>query len=151
MIIVCDLDGTLFDIQHRVHLAQEKKWDEFHSQMKLDRLNKDVANFIEWSSWRGMYVILSTGRNERYRFLTTEILNDYKVPWDSLLMRDDGDWRSDTIIKPEKVMAFLERNVMGSPKKPNEIVMTILEDRDKMVECWRGLGFNCWQVRGSDY
>ena len=32
-----------------------------------------------------------------------------------------------------------------------EEVLVILEDRDRVVEEWRNLGFNCWQVRAGGY
>jgi hypothetical protein len=152
-IIVVDLDGTVCDTAHRDHLAQAKDWDAFHSAAKDDRPRADVAFALDlWKagdipSFGDVMIIACTGRNERYRQTTLEwlIKHDLAV-FDEILMRPDGDWRPDIEMKPAMLAAFIEE--IGFEKSD---VAFILEDRDKVVEAWRNLGYCCWQVQSGGY
>src|ERR1044071_9234046 len=44
--IVVDLDGTVCDCAHRVHLAQAKQWDEFHAGIPHDKPHPDAVEFL---------------------------------------------------------------------------------------------------------
>jgi hypothetical protein len=57
-------------------------------------------------------------------------------------MRKEGDVRKDAIVKGE----IYEKNING---KYN--VLFVLDDRNQMVEMWRGLGLTCLQVADGDF
>jgi len=147
--IICDLDGTLSLSSHRAHLAQQGLWEEFHESGKDDALNESVAWFLDNSSRFGnASVIILTGRNERYRVMTNDWFSRHNLMniIDHLIMRPDNDYTSDVDLKPELLFNyFLDR------EKAMNHVRVILEDRDKMVERWRDLGFDCWQVSVGTY
>lgn len=145
MIVVVDLDGTLCNSAHREHLARAKQWDEFHRALREDEPNQDVLQVLGTISWRFTIVGL-TGRNEVYRPATLKWLKRHEVVLDDLLMRPDGDWRQDHVLKPELLDVWLEAN-----GHQHSDVLLILEDREKVVEAWRDLGHNCWQVRASGH
>jgi FMN phosphatase YigB (HAD superfamily) len=153
-IIVVDLDGTVCDTAHRDHLAQAKQWDEFHAAAKDDRPRADVAFFLSVLARRsvldGILLVACTGRNERYRQTTLEwlIKHDLAV-FDGILMRSDGDWRPDVEVKPALLQEFLD--VISDEHGPAAEVAFILEDRDKVVEAWRNLGYCCWQVQATGW
>ena len=65
-----------------------------------------------------------------------------EFPDNRLLMRKDGDFRHDSIVKPE----LIENSWFDS-----NIIAFILEDRDSMVNEWRELGFTCLQVAKGDF
>lgn len=143
--IVIDLDGTLCNSSHREHLAQNKQWDDFHAGLVNDTPHRDVQLLIE-SLYDRHYIVFLTGRSEAWRNQTLKWLEDHSIMGDTLLMRPKGDWSSDTVIKPQ----LLANHCLGIVDAVARVKF-ILEDRDKMVECWRNLGFNCWQVRPGGY
>jgi FMN phosphatase YigB (HAD superfamily) len=146
-VVVVDLDGTLCNAKHREHLAQSGLWDDFHALLVEDEPNSDVKEFCEIYGFKwDVQIVFCTGRNDRWRNETLNWLSKHRIYADDLLMRPDGNYDSDTVIKPKMLCQWLADNCLKESD-----VMVILEDRDKMVDCWRNLGFNCWQVRASGY
>lgn len=141
--VVIDLDGTLCNSSHRDHLAVAKEWDEFHSLLGQDEPWPDVQKMIALLGEVGNYYLVGlTGRNEKHRNATHEWLMKHDIFLDNLLMRPDYDPRPDHELKPQMLA---EANILESE------VWFVLEDRDKVVEAWRNLGYNCWQVRCGGY
>lgn len=153
-IIVVDLDGTLCDSAHRDHLARAKEWDAFHAAAKDDEPRPDVAFLLSILARRSILdeilLVACTGRNEKYRQTTLEwlIKHDLAV-FDEILMRPDGDWRPDVEIKPAMLKGFIASLDPLEGDTPH--VAFILEDRDKVVEAWRNLGYATWQVAPGGY
>lgn len=147
MIIIVDLDGTLSDSSHREHLARAKEWDAFHSLLGEDKVHQEVAMLVRELSFSHQ-VILLTGRNEEFKLLTLEWLEVQGLSGfvDDLLMRPNGNWEPDHELKPKLLDSWLEANGHS-----HNDIWFILEDRDKVVEAWRNLGHNCWQVRPGGY
>src|SRR5687768_3810014 len=106
--IVVDLDGTLCDCSHRVHLAQAKQWDEFHKGIAEDKVREDVAFFLdEIAGDSGVSILLCTGRNEQYRKQTWEWLKNSNACWfDDLIMRPNNNHESDDVLKVRMVDEF---------------------------------------------
>lgn len=144
--IVVDLDGTLCNSAHRDHLAQAGQWDEFHSRLTDDKLYEDVAELIRVMSEEGYHIIGLTGRNEKFRYKTMGWLTLHKVSLDALLMRPDDNFLPDHELKPMKLAQYY-----GSQEEALDAVLMILEDRDKVVEAWRNIGYRCWQVQPGGY
>lgn len=142
--IVIDLDGTLCDNTHRLHVLsrQPRNWDLFHSMLDKDSPKPAVACVVRSMRGYGFRAALCTGRPERYRDDTMNWLQRHAVDWDRLLMRPDGNKESDDIVKPALVAEA--GIVLGN-------TLFIMEDRDKMVRCWRLLGFTCFQVQEGAY
>jgi FMN phosphatase YigB (HAD superfamily) len=160
--IIVDLDGTLCNSAHRDHLAVAKEWDQFHSLLTEDEPHKDVmklVNVLNLGLWPHMdlEVVALTGRNEKYRKLTEQWLLKHNIATDHLLMRPDHDWRSDHELKPKMLVDFitgLDPDQVWSQEHIDAAraqVWFILEDRDKVVEAWRNLGFRCWQTQPGGY
>jgi hypothetical protein len=59
-----------------------------------------------------------------------------------LLMRTEGDHRSDDIVKKE----IYEKRIA-----PQYDVVIVFDDRDKVVKMWRDLGLLCGQVYYGDF
>lgn len=155
-LIICDLDGTLANIEHRLHYIKgpKKDWDSFNKACVDDTVNKDVREVL-WNMYdagrrRGKEgsdrtVYFFSGRSEVVRketeewlqryILTTSMRNDDKKP--NLFMRKEGDYRPDTTIKYE---------MMYELKITPDDVLCILDDRQSVVDMWRKEGFRCLQV-----
>jgi phosphoglycolate phosphatase-like HAD superfamily hydrolase len=154
--IVVDLDGTLSDARYRVHLAQIGQWHDFHVMGADDPVHEDVAELIAAIVPIDYRVIILTGRNEAYRGLTEKWLREHALSGyiDALLMRPDWDYTPDRDLKPRLLSewhAAQQRHLGHEEVDVKSAVAFILEDRDGMVERWRELGFNCWQVRHGGY
>lgn len=142
--IIVDIDGTIADNTDRLHLIKENnppKWDEFFKACGSD---KPIQNVIDIINTLDEYyeIIYCTGRSEICRNETEEWLLD-KTPYchDVLLMRKQGDYRGDHIVKPELLNEYLIENNIDKSK-----VTMIFEDRDIMVDTWRKLGYTVAQV-----
>jgi len=142
-VVVVDLDGTLCNSAHRDHLAKAGLWDEFHAKLAEDEPWADVAKLVATldDDAYNFTVVGLTGRNERYREATLKWLHLHHIRLDDLLMRPDNDYQPDHVLKPAMLEAAYEFHK----------VWFILEDRDKVVEAWRNLGYNCWQIRAGGY
>jgi hypothetical protein len=64
------------------------------------------------------------------------------VNYDSMYLRDDGDMRPDDIVKEE-----LLAKIRADGYKPT----IAFDDRNQVVNKWRELGINCYQVRAGDF
>jgi hypothetical protein len=142
--VICDLDGTLANTDHRVSHVQNtpKDWDSWNAKMGADALYEHVHELLVAMAKQWFTIYLITGRSEQYREVTKEWLKEHEVPYDYLLMRPAGDLRSDTIVKEE---------LFNTTRLDPHHVAFALEDRDKVVDMWRSLGINCFQVRRGDY
>lgn len=144
--VICDLDGTLCDTRHRDHYARSRQWDHFHECLDLDLSHPAVLILVTLLLDRGMPIVYLTGRPERYRQRTVQWLSNYHV-WRTsthLLMRPDDDHRSDVVSKFDLYHAFADAHEGWRP-------LFVLEDRDRVVAMWRGLGLTCFQVREGAY
>lgn len=137
--VVFDLDGTLCNTDHRVHYAHSRQWDKFNSALVDDNPNWDELSLLLAMRESGHRIVLCTGRDAAYRKATQEWLKKWGVPYDLLLMRDERDRRSDTVVKCE-----LARQIPWP-------ILFIVEDRDRVVEMWRREGYTCLQNRFSSY
>ena len=161
-VILCDLDGTLADVNHRLHFInnpdgtkktrKESDWDSFHTECINDAPNRDVIEIMESlirGAWMGCNICGSyerkvyflSGRNDVVRAETVEWLQKHvHEDWDYeelLIMRKNGDFRPETEVKLEMV-----RELGLTP----DDVLCILDDRQCVVDMWRANGFRCLQV-----
>jgi FMN phosphatase YigB (HAD superfamily) len=144
MIVVVDLDGTLCDTRFREHHAQNKEWDEFNRRCPEDTPHEDVRwllGILGRLPQEQVQIVALTGRDEKYHTQTMNWLVQHMIAVDELIMRPAHDYTSDHELKPRLLLQRYKK----------EQVAFILEDRDRVVEAWRNLGFNCWQVRVGGY
>ena len=146
-LIVCDLDGTLCDIDHRTHWVQvpsgvRKNWDAFFSEVPNDTPNQAVLDLLYRMSDYSK-VIFCSGRPERCRADTVEWLEKhYFIEGHyKLYMRKDGDFRRDDIVKEEILNEHIDK----------ERVQFVLDDRNQVVDMWRRNGLTCFQVAEGNF
>lgn len=145
-IIVFDLDGTIANCEHRLHHIKKDKpdWDAFYMACDEDTAIQptlDLALMMEEDHKYLVYFV--TGRSDICRDKTMEWLEDhglYIAPG-QLLMRKDGDYRTDDVIKMELVE---EAGI-------NDRIVAVFEDRARVVEAWRQRGIVCYQVAKGDF
>lgn len=144
--VICDLDGTLCNIDHRLHYLKENKdWDSFYDNCDKDTANLWCVKILESLANSGVNIVFVSGRRSSTWEKTTKWLNDnlpVKV-WlgRELYMREDGDYRKDCIIKKEIFDEYLAgRNILFA-----------LDDRQQVVDMWREQGLICLQVAKGDF
>ena len=112
--IIIDIDGTLANLDHRVHLAQRKNpdWRSFHDEMDKDLLNTWCFRLIECFQQKGIGIILLTGRDDSYREMTKQWLLKHRVFYHHLFMRLESDRREDAVVKRD----IFEENIKENYK-----------------------------------
>tara|TARA_B100000780_G_scaffold199655_1_gene141321 strand:+ start:116 stop:538 length:423 start_codon:yes stop_codon:yes gene_type:complete len=101
-IILCDLDGTVANNDHRQHFLEGKKdWDGFFSELVNDKPIYSIINKVNDEYLAGKEIIFLTGRPERYRYSSILWLKEYFNFELNLIMRKNNDQRNKLIIKKE--------------------------------------------------
>ena len=146
-IILCDIDGTLATIGVRAKILEkdkltEKEYDEFNAQSESSSCIEDIANIVRNLKDAETKIYLITAREKKWKKITQSWLKLNEIPYDNLLMRNDGDKNSDADVKLKIVKEYV------NPKR----VWFVLEDRDDVVQMYReDLGLTCLQVNKGDY
>jgi hypothetical protein len=150
-VIICDIDGTIADLSHRLHYIRpdhpaftgKKNWPAFHAGCAEDAPHEDVRLILWTLAPIGVReVVYVSGRNDVARSATEEWLRVHNFPIGKLMLRVAGDYRSDDIVKEE----ILDR--MGlTPER----VLCVLDDRQRVVDMWRRRGFRVLQVAAGDF
>lgn len=145
--IICDLDGTLCDVEHRRHFVQregKKDWRRFFLGMVDDPPKEHVLEILKRFS-RDHDIVFCSGRPKEYEQLTRDWLHKHLDKefgnW-TLLMREAGDHRSDSIVK--EIILDFDILTYWNPK-------FVLDDRNQVVDMWRARGLECLQVAPGDF
>ena len=145
--IIFDLDGTLANIGHRLHHIQNDKpnWDVFNDACPGDAINTHVYELYQQmcnqSNKPNHPPIIVTARPETHREQTEQWLMKWNLVPRYLFMRPAKDYRPDVEIKKEIVDKYIQ-------KAP---VLFVVDDRTKVVNMWRELGYKCFQAQAGDY
>lgn len=135
--IIVDLDGTLCDTKNRVHHLQgaEPDWKSFYEGIIDDPMHLWCHLLIDRFKTI-MPVILVTGRPDNHLYPTLLWLKEHHVQYDQLLMRKQGDYRKDDVVKKE---------IYKNEIEPFYTVLFTVDDRQQVVDMWRSLGLRCLQ------
>jgi tRNA uridine 5-carbamoylmethylation protein Kti12 len=134
--IIVDIDGTVADCT-----GVRNPYDE--TKYHLDKPKEDVIRLIRDLHYVcGYKVIFVSGRHEDHMNVTEEWLYDHvKVPIEGLFMRYERG-TEDSIIKAE----LFNRHIRGQYD-----IVCVFDDRDRVVEMWRGLGLFVNQVQKGEF
>ena len=103
--VLVDIDGTISDPSHRLHLIPQdrtnsKGWQEFGDACSDDAPIQgmiDISNAIA----ERYYVFIVTSRSETVREKTEEWLKKHRVNHHGVLMREEGDFRPSEQVKED--------------------------------------------------
>lgn len=143
--IIIDLDGTLCNVNHRLHFVKESppNWSAFFDACVDDLPNPAIVALYDMARDAGKTVIYVSGRPETHRAPTEAWLCKHGVDGHTmLLMRPAGDYRPDDTIKRE----LYEAEIAGK----YDVIFTV-DDRNVVVQMWRSLGLTCLQVAEGDF
>lgn len=150
--VVFDLDGTLANAKHRLHLLPSRNdkdstngWDAFNLACDKDLPIADNIELLEDLSHAHNNIVILTGRcdiaEDKTRawlkaHLTEEVFADA-----TLVMRKQGDHRRDVDFKQEVLERILDSG---------EEIMCCFDDLEHVVRHIRGMGITCHQVTHYD-
>ena len=85
-VYICDIDGTLADLKHRLHFieADKKDWDGFFDACDGDEPIQNVINTVRDLAYAGNEFMYVTGRPERVRMKTRQWLLKHGLPLGSI-------------------------------------------------------------------
>lgn len=144
-VVIVDLDGTLADGRHRLHLLPTKdlhlteSWSEFNKAAVGDAPIKSTIAVINGLWVSGFAVVILTGRSDEVFYDTCKWLNENGVKFDEIIMRRHTDNRKDTIIKEEVLRAIGLDNIVCA-----------FDDSANVVKHFRNLGITTYQVTEYD-
>jgi phosphoglycolate phosphatase-like HAD superfamily hydrolase len=142
--IIVDLDGTLCDVEHRVHHVQgpNKDWQQFNQLLVHDTLNNWCMELIEAMSARDYKIIFVTGRGEGNRISTEEWLARHNIMYEHLYMRALLDQREDGDVKEDIYREFIQNKYH---------VLFVVDDRKSVVDRWREMKLVCLQCAPGNF
>jgi predicted kinase len=132
--IIVDIDGTL------ALKGDRNPYD--YTRVIEDAPNWNVLQAIQFFSQLALEIIVVSGRDDSCRSETEDWLKMYEVPYAALYMRSTGDKRKDADVKEE----ILREKIL-----PTHFVRLAVDDRKQVVDRWRELGLECWQVAAGDF
>lgn len=137
--IVVDLDGTLADN------TSGRSWFDY-DRVEEDDVHESIAELVRMYSkkWEGTEnkIIIMSGRDEVCIEMSKDWMDVYEIPYDEVYFRKEDDRRPDDKIKRE----LLQENIEGRFN-----VQFFIDDRRKVVDMWRGLGYKVLHVDSGEF
>ena len=135
--MLIDLDGSVACMEG---VRQPYEWDK----VGLDNPRKIVIRVVEAMNKDGLYPVFLSGRDgccydDTYKWLLDHIKVEDGF---KLFMRTAGDSRNDAVVKEE----LFDKHIKG---KYN--VKIVFDDRERVVQRWRALGLECFQVQDGSF
>ena len=145
--VIVDMDGTWADCEHRRHHViktedhPKKDWPAFFAGCPEDKVNQPVDQLVRMLHSMAYGILVVSGRPiDLCGKQTEDWLNQHKVPYLHLFMRNGGDNRDDTEVKQEILDHLPKRRIWGC-----------IDDRDRICKMWRDNGLFCLQVAEGDF
>jgi hypothetical protein len=147
---IFDLDGTLCNIEHRLHYIKHDEpdeenihpykkpdWDGFNEACDKDEPIIPIINLCRLLS-NTHYIVLCSERmgTNSVRKKTENWLKKHGISYAALYMRKEGCYDSDHIVK-EKMYNIINNDYH---------IAGVFDDRKSVVDMWRSKGLICYQV-----
>jgi predicted kinase len=129
-----DIDGTLAEMVARGPFEWEKVGN--------DNPRHQVVDTLQALYGCGYRIIVMSGRDAVCERETIDWLDRNNIPFDEIFMRPEGDMRKDNIVKQE----LFDKHV-----RFNYDVVAVFDDRQQVVDMWRAMGVDCFQVAEGNF
>lgn len=152
--IIIDIDGTLADNTHRLHLIKgpKKNYDKFNSLVDKDDpiydviwlAEKLVTAWYERAEYNNFAIFICSGRPEDHRDKTESWLKIHTPDLfhaaqssGAILLRASGDYRKDSIVKEE-----MKQHIEGQGYN----IRAVIDDRPQVIQMWKKHGLTVFKV-----
>jgi predicted kinase len=135
-IILCDIDGTIADLTHRLHHINggNRDWDKFFAEVVDDGFKSEVWDQVALDADENDAVIIFlSGRSDISRVDTEDWLEtNTGIVQPIVLMRQSWDRRPDTEVKGDMFKwHFSDYNIVR-----------VYDDRPRLVRMWKEMGLS---------
>lgn len=130
---IFDIDGTLAKMCDR----GPYDWDK----VGTDHLNENVAQVLQELKEAGSEILVFTGRDGVCEKETIQWLTDNEVWYTEFRIRPEGNIEKDSVIKRR----FFDE------LSTKYCIKGVFDDRNQVVDMWRDLGLQCYQVNYGDF
>lgn len=149
-IAIFDLDGCLFDDEHRLPLINmslegDARYEAYHAEQRVDLVLEDGADLIKKAAEQNLLVVFLTARPIKHSAATLDKLSrhfskllDGRFP---IYMRPNGDARSSVEFKREKV-----REIIAKAKDEGREVVVAFDDRQDVIDMYLSEGVPAWKL-----
>lgn len=126
--VICDIDGTIANIDHRLHYVKEdpKNWNSFFAELNNDEPRTEIISKVLDKIKLGYELIYVSGRPESYREETIKWMRKHDIPTAPILMRRSNDKRPDTEVKQEIYDKYLKHYQIDC----------VFDDRPSVIRMW---------------
>lgn len=132
--IIFDVDGTLCDVRAlRHHVESDKRgmtradFRSFHGDSIDAPEHEEVTRLYRRAVDAGFLIVVVTGREEQWAFLTSLWLAEHGLSYAELAMRPRGDFRRDAVVKEEMLEKLIRRYDLR----------LAVDDRSDIIDVWR--------------
>jgi phosphoglycolate phosphatase-like HAD superfamily hydrolase len=140
-VVLVDLDHTVSNSWWRDSLiGGEDGWDAYHQGLVHDAPLPDTIGLVNALAAAGYDIVGITARPEKWRQLTISWMVTHEVMIHNIIMRPDDNYEPANKLKLALALA----------RWPNlaEEVAFIMDDREDIIEAFRGAGVTALQVFG---
>ena len=131
--IICDLDYTL-------SIPKDRNIYDVDNCLN-DKINPFIYNILSNINTSSTSLLIVTGREQRFKDITIQFLEKKSINYSKIFMRDNGDPRSNEIIKKEIFMKEI---------KPKWDVIFAIDENPAAAKMYNeDLGLNCLLVKNS--
>lgn len=177
MAVICDLDGTLCNVEHRRHFVRppkdnamnegsfdpntmtlsvkpfKKNWPAFFAGIPNDTVNVACEALLRAMAWSGHEIVYCSGRGDNERKATVEWLQTHDL---------DSFNAEQTRLSSKAPLYMRNRHDPRRDDIVKEIILDfeilprytpifMVDDRDQVVAMWRRRGFTCLQIDYGDF
>jgi len=138
-IILTDLDNTLANMDHRLHLISgaHADWDQFEYESVYDQPIEPTIRTMQAYKSLGLQVWVWTGRSDLVKKETENWLRIYGVPYEQLIMRPHGETMDTLKLK----LGWLKSPI------PQARVLAAYDDDSRIVKGLLEAGLHVFHVR----
>ena len=147
--VVCDIDGTIANLEHRLHfinnddgtVKEVKDWKGFFANVEGDKPIESTIEILSDHIAKGRKIIFVSARPESCRYQTEwwlwqHLEDKLGMEYVHLIMRGSDDRREDTDVKRD-----IHRKFLASLN-----VKCIIDDRPQVIRMWREEGYEVTDV-----
>lgn len=148
-VIVFDIDGTLADGEHRMHLIRgngKKDWTTFFDKAMEDPPHHEIQWLNHIMADRDdVELVVLTARPEKRRTITEQWLIEHDIHYTELILKTDDE--EERRIPDQDFKERILDEMIARGRTP----YMVFEDRNSVVDMWRKRGIKCLQVQPGDF